>query len=138
MMVTRQFSVPKQLVLRHTDPDVPSREFGHSEPLPHLTFVLCLYRIFATKSIDPEVADRVLRTMVLHGVTVDWINDLPWSIALPLWDTIRMGRKAPSMTWPLQVYTLIDRLDIAAQLDLGHRSVATQRSIPHQDAVSVQ
>lgn len=74
--------------------------------------------------------------MVEQGVTVDWINDLPWSIALPLWDAVRMGRKAPSMTWPLQVYILIDRLDIAAQLDLGHRSVSIEPSVPHQNNVS--
>jgi hypothetical protein len=61
--------------------------------------------------------------MLELGVTAEWVNNLPWSIALPIWEIIRICRMTPRPVWPVEAYILLDRIDMAAQLDLGFAPV---------------
>jgi hypothetical protein len=106
------------------------------EPLLYITEVFSLYKTIIHRQDISAVAENGILFMARNNLNVDWINDLPWSIALPIWEILRIGKTTPGMHWPIQAYSLIDRMDIAAQLELGHRSVIMNSTLPEFRTVS--
>lgn len=128
--------MPKNLILRPPPGSPPSLEFGMEEPLLHITEILALYRIIVQRQDVSVIAGNGIRFIAQHGLDADWINELPWSVALPIWELLRLGKTTPNMDWPVKAYSLVDRMDVAAQLELGHRSVIMDSTVSQSKTVS--
>lgn len=115
-IANRKLTVPRQAILQSVGDSDASKEYGISEVLPQLARIFAIYRCVVRRAVKPE---SVLLLMLELGVTSEWVNNLPWSIALPIWEIIRICRMAPRPAWPVEAYILLDRIDMAAQLDLG-------------------
>ena len=59
-----------------------------------------------------ERREKLLFLMSAFGVTADYLKELPFGLALPLWDVIYAYRQAPKNDWPSAIYSLIDRPDL--------------------------
>lgn len=106
------------------------------EPLLHITELLSLYKIIVQRQDVSAIAENGICFMAKHSLNANWINKLPWSIALPIWELLRMGKTTPKMNWHVKAYCLVDRMDVAAQLELGHRSVIMDPTVPQTKTVS--
>jgi hypothetical protein len=61
--------------------------------------------------------------MVDQGIDDRRLRRYPWGIALPLLEIIKHFKDNPPRDLPLEVYTMIGRLDIACHLSLGQRGL---------------
>jgi hypothetical protein len=105
------------------------------EPLLHITEVLSLYRMLVQRQDVSAIAENGIRFMAQHSLDANWIHELPWSVALPIWELLRIGKTTPNMDWPVKAFSLVDRMDVAAQLELGHRSVVMDPTVSQSKTV---
>lgn len=116
-------------------------EYGGYEPTPHLALIATLY-LLLTKRADSLNSDaramRVVEVLAQTGLDERWLRRLPWSIALPIHEAIRQSRVNPGNRQSLQVYHVLDRMDIAAQMGLGFKPITMDPVMPHITAVSRQ
>lgn len=132
-------SLPRDIVLQAPSDTLASLEYGSGEPLPTLTMVLTLYHLILGDSLehDPQAgAEKALLFMVENHLDDTWLGNVPWSISLPIWDAIRLCRTNPNSNWPVKAYELINRMDMAAQQDLGFKSIIMDPTMPHISLVS--
>lgn len=71
-----------------------------------------------------ERREKLLFLMSAFGVTADYLKELPFGLALPLWDVIYAYRQAPKNDWPSAIYSLIDRPDLLSLEYQEHIGVA--------------
>ncbi|KAJ9119565.1 hypothetical protein QFC22_003274 [Naganishia vaughanmartiniae] len=112
--------VSRSAVLNSRPGSRPSLEYGNTEPQPYITLVAS---VFANLRRDPPPGrskeEHALLEMIKNGGNRDWLLRLSWYISLPIWEAVRALRGHTKTTWPLALYRLIERLDVAAQLKMA-------------------
>jgi anaphase-promoting complex subunit 1 len=53
--------------------------------------------------------------MVSTGLTADWVADLPYGLALPVLEMMRICQHSPGRDWPAEAYEFVGRTDLAMQ-----------------------
>lgn len=130
----QKLSLPEDILLKAPLGVSASLEYGLSETFPYMTMILTLYHLVLGDSLDhdPQIgAENALLFMVENDLDTAWLVNVPWSITLPIWEAVRICRNKPSSNWPVQAYDIIDRMDMAAQQDLGFKSIVMDPTMPH-------
>lgn len=96
-----------------------------NEPLPQFTALLAIYGCLRPRkgTISKERAHQSLMTLIDAGLNRSWILRLPYHISIPILEAIKICRYHADKGWCRRLYNLIDRVDIAAQMQLGHRNI---------------
>ena len=98
-----------------------SHHYGNEEPLSRSTRVLTIYSCFSD-TLKRDVRSRcekVVETMVKLSFTSADLDDLPFGIALPIRESIRICQTNPPSDWPLAAYELLGRRDLTKMAILG-------------------
>ncbi|KAK0556030.1 Anaphase-promoting complex subunit 1 [Tilletia horrida] len=112
---------------------------------PTLTRLVEVYQVLGEMlwSIAAGVilrATKVIDAIVRCGWTRQTISELRFSLALPLWEVIRVGQTEPDVKWPAEALELVDRLDLLrSREDKAHMALgfteAQLRTLPKKEHV---
>ncbi len=122
------FYLSRRLVTR-TKPfaGFPSQisELGRPQPLLRITQVCQVYDHLGISEIehDPKRrsdlliarASRAVNHMVQTGLGTAWLTSLPYAVAVPILEMIRVCQNTPEKTWSIDVFHFIGRSDLAMQ-----------------------
>jgi len=65
-----------------------------------------------TRARDLPLAEALASAMVERNWTLESLDRLPISLAIPIREVLRICQISPRMTYPLETYKLIDRADL--------------------------
>ncbi|WVF72786.1 hypothetical protein IAT40_007604 [Kwoniella sp. CBS 6097] len=111
---TKPFPSPQILLSSSATP-----EFGDTSPCQRTEQLASIYSLFTPSTSRPmalpERAAATVRYMVKNGLDADWLSDIPYALALPILEMIRVCQHQPSKDWSFGMYAFTGRMDLALQ-----------------------
>ncbi|WWC90724.1 uncharacterized protein L201_005661 [Kwoniella dendrophila CBS 6074] len=87
-------------------------EFGHVDPCRQTTLITSIYAHFSAKIPVLARAAAAVKHIIDQGLDEEWISDLPYGIALPILEMIRMCQYNPPKDWDVKMYEITGRWDL--------------------------
>lgn len=111
----------------------PCQFLGRESFTPQLDSIMRVYWVIArtpgkpwqhaSSALASTQGSTLLLAMIDQGIDDRRLRRYPWGIALPLLEIVKHFKDNPPRDLPLEVYTMIGRLDIACHLSLGQRGL---------------
>jgi anaphase-promoting complex subunit 1 len=67
--------------------------------------------------------------IVNRGCDSEWLADLPWGVAMPILEMLRICHASPPKDWPAKAYAFIGRSDLAIQAS-GEGMLSRDTAVP--------
>ncbi|WVQ81869.1 hypothetical protein IAT38_003996 [Cryptococcus sp. DSM 104549] len=64
----------------------------------------------------PSRAEATLRTLIASNLGREWLADLPYGVALPIWEVLRAGQFAKGEGWSEEMCMLVGRGDLGMKV----------------------
>lgn len=111
---------------------LPTPPSNAPEHMPNFATLVSVYACLRRKpGLDSKTKSfRAIKRMAELGIGLSWILGLAYHLSLPILDVIQFCRLYPDEKWDLKTFVLLDRLDVAAQNDLGPRPISTEVTPP--------
>ncbi|WVQ68082.1 uncharacterized protein L199_006288 [Kwoniella botswanensis] len=117
-LITRTKSFPSPIsLLAHP----ASSELGYVNPCRQTTLITGIFSFFTAPNSSRAAA--AVKHMVLVGLDLNWLSDLPYGIALPILETLRFCQHNPPKDWDAKMYELIARWDLGIRA-MGEANVS--------------
>ncbi|WRT68383.1 uncharacterized protein IL334_005359 [Kwoniella shivajii] len=122
-------------------------ELGLVNPCRQTELLTSIYSYFSADETISTKAARIVRYIVQAGLDDKWISDLPYGIALPIWEMIRVCQYNPPRNWNARMYEMVGRWDLGIRaiggetknirddstLDLGPERIPTIKELMCSD-----
>lgn len=126
--LARRLVIPsKAFVSPQTCLDIPSSsELGSPKPCRRTELVCAIYDHLSIRSSGRVSNQDVIACssaavlfMVQREVTAEWLADLPFGLAMPIHEMMKVCQNNPGKDWSPDVYAIIGRADLATQALAG-------------------